>query len=138
MQPDMREPFDVNRAFEDEVRELVQHQVRREELPPPEYIPVNRQPDPEPQLGELVAEHIVRDWESAAKEIEALGEELKILAAKCESKTRDVLEAVKHVQETAAFYRDQGKRAFEQIEQAALRTEEVRSTCTALREKISQ
>ncbi|MET3339761.1 hypothetical protein ABIF52_000142 [Bradyrhizobium japonicum] len=54
------------------------------------------------RVGALSAEAVVRDYESAAKEIEAMGAELIDAAQKCEALTAQVHDAIAFMRETAA------------------------------------
>jgi hypothetical protein len=60
----------------------------------PDY--VERQ-DGVPRVGALSAEAMVRDHESAAKEIEAMGAELISAAMKCEAMTSEVHNAIAYI-----------------------------------------
>jgi hypothetical protein len=89
------------------------------------------------QVGKLSAEAVVREYDAAVKEIEALGVELKEAAKKCEATVAGVYSVVNEIKELAANYRDQGKRYFLQIEECSLMTSEVRTVCEALKKKIA-
>jgi hypothetical protein len=89
-----------------------------------------------PRVGALSAEAVVRDYEAAAKEIEAMGAELIGAAQKCEAMTSEVHKAIAHMRETAAAYREEAKKIFKRIEDCALLTEDVRKTCEAIKLKI--
>jgi hypothetical protein len=89
------------------------------------------------KVGELTAEAVVRDYEAAAKEIEAMGAELMEAARKCEAMTADVRKAIALTRETAETYREEAKRIFLRIEQCAVMTDDVRKMCTTAREKIA-
>jgi methyl-accepting chemotaxis protein len=89
------------------------------------------------EIGKLSAEAVVRDYEAAAKEIEAMGAELQDAARRCEAMTSRVHQMVAEVKDLAADYREEGKRIFLQIEDVTLMTEEVRKTCTTLKGKIA-
>ncbi len=102
-------------------------------LPLPEYA-VHREGATE--IGKLSAEAVVRDYESAAKEIEAMGAELQDAARKCETMTAQVLGMLAELKELAAGYREEGKRIFLHIEDVTHMTDEVRKTCSALKEKL--
>lgn len=71
-------------------------------------------------------ESLMRDYESAVEEIEAMGAELISAAKKTEAITADVHNAIR---DTAEAYRREGKKIFERIEECALFTENVRKTC---------
>jgi predicted nucleic acid-binding Zn-ribbon protein len=88
------------------------------------------------EIGKLSAEGVVREYEAAAKEIEAVGVELTELVKKCEAATRDALAVTEELKETARRYREEAKRVFFQIENCSLVTMEVRKTCAELKEKI--
>jgi hypothetical protein len=78
------------------------------------------QTDGTAKIGQLSAEAIVREYEAAAKEIEAMGAE--------------VLEGVN---ETAARYREEAKRIFLEIQNCSAVTTEVRKLCLEMKNKIA-
>lgn len=75
----------------------------------------------------MSAEAVVRDYEEAAKAIEAIVLELRAVTDKTEQ----------FLQETAAMYRQRAKQVFIHIEQCAIMTETVRKTCLELRDKLA-
>jgi hypothetical protein len=89
------------------------------------------------QVGKLSAEAVVREYDAAVKEIEALGSELTEAAKKCEAMVAGVHAMVGEIKELAANYREEGKRYFLQIEDCSLMTSEVRSVCEVLKKKIA-
>jgi hypothetical protein len=89
------------------------------------------------QVGKLSAEAVVREYDAAVKEIEALGAELSDAARKCEAMVAGVHAMVGEIKELAAKYREEGKRYFLQIEDCSLMTSEVRSVCETLKKKIA-
>src|SRR5207244_2536427 len=89
------------------------------------------------QAGKLSAEAVVREFDAAVKEIEALGAELTEAANKCEAMVAGVHSMVNEIKELAANYREEGKRYFLQIEECSLMTSEVRIVCEALKKKIA-
>jgi hypothetical protein len=89
------------------------------------------------QVGKLSAEAVVREYDAAVKEIEALGAELTDAARKCEAMVAGVHAMVGEIKELAAKYREEGKRYFLQIEDCSLMTSEVRSVCETLKKKIA-
>ena len=89
------------------------------------------------QVGKLTAEAVVREYDAAVKEIEALGTELSEAARKCEAMVSGAHATVAEIRELAANYRDQGRRYFLQIEECSLMTSEVRTVCEALKKKIA-
>jgi hypothetical protein len=89
------------------------------------------------EIGKLSAEAIVREYEAAAKEIEAMGAELVERVKQCEAMTRDAFVVTEDLKETAERYREEARRVFVQIENCSLVTAEVRKTCTELKERIA-
>ena len=89
------------------------------------------------QVGKLSAEVVVREYDAAVKEIEALGAELIEAAKRCEAVVAGVHSMVNEFKELAANYREEGKRYFLQIEECSLMTSEVRSVCETLKKKIA-
>ena len=89
-----------------------------------------------PRVGALSAEAVVRDYEAAAKEIEAMGAELIGAAQKCEAMTAEVHNAIAFMRDTAASYREEAKKIFKRIEECAIFTEHVRKTCETVKLKM--
>src|ERR1700749_5242443 len=89
-----------------------------------------------PRVGALSAEAVVRDYEAAAKEIEAMGTELISAAKKCEAMTAEVHNAIAFMRDTAAAYREEAKKIFKRIEECELFTEDVRKTCETVKRKM--
>ena len=89
------------------------------------------------QVGKLSAEGLVREYDAAVKEIEALGAELTEAALKCEAMVSDGHALVNEMKELASSYREEGKRQFLMIEERSLMTSEVRAVCEALKNKIA-
>ena len=90
------------------------------------------------RVGALSAEAVVRDYEAAAKEIEAMGTELIGAAKRCEAMTAEVHNAIAFVRDTAASYREEAKKIFKRIEECAIMTEEVRNTCESVKLKMME
>ena len=91
-----------------------------------------------PRAGALSAEAVVRDYETAAKEIESMGAELIEAAKNCEAMTADVHDAIAFMRDTAAAYREDAKKFFKRIEACALFTEDVRKTCEEVKRKMAE
>jgi hypothetical protein len=108
--------------------------VRAPSLSMPDYV---EHREGATEIGKLTAEAIVREYETAAKEIEGMGAQLIDCVRHCEGMTRDALSAIEEMKETAARYREEAKRIFVQIENCTLMTAEVRKTCNELKEKIA-
>jgi uncharacterized protein YukE len=90
------------------------------------------------RVGQLTAEAVVRDYEAAAKEIEAMGAELVSAARKCEEMTAEVHNAIAFMRDTAAAYREEAKKIFRRIEECALFTEDVRKTCETVKRRMME
>ena len=88
------------------------------------------------RVGALSAEAVVRDYEAAAKEIEAMGTELISAAKKCETMTAEVHNAIAYLRDTAAAYREEAKKIFKRIEDCAKFTEDVRKTCETVKRRM--
>ena len=84
------------------------------------------------------AEAVVREYEAAAKDIETLGEELTERAKQCEAMMRDALLVTDELKETAARYRAEAKRVFDQIESCSLLTAEVRKICEDMKDRLAK
>jgi len=108
--------------------------ARAPSLSMPDYV---EHRDGATEIGKLSAEAVVREYEAAAKDIEAMGAELIERVKQCEAMTRDALAVTEEMKDTAARYREEAKRIFLQIENVMLMTAEVRKTCTELKEKIA-
>jgi len=148
VEPTPRRPFnviDLEREIEAEVRNRVPSRERRlaNAVPPTVRAPALEMPEyvhhreGATEIGKLSAEAVVREYEAAAKEIEAMGAELIERVKQCEAMTQDALAATQEMKETAARYREVAKRIFMQIEDCCVMTAEVRKTCTELKERIS-
>jgi hypothetical protein len=137
--------IDLEREIEAEVRNTASNRERRSAqavpvrvrspvLAMPEYVEHH---DGATEIGKLSAEAVVREYEAAAKDIEAMGAELIARVKQCETMTREALAANQEMKETAARYREEAKRIFVQIESCSLMTAEVRKTCTELKDRIA-
>jgi hypothetical protein len=136
---------DMERAIEAEFRKrpavhgprpsnLAQPSVVAPALAMPDYVEHH---DGATEIGKLSAEAVVREYEAAAKEIEALGTELIERVTQCETMTRDALAVTEELKDTAKRYREEAKRVFVQIEECSQISAEVRKTCIELKEKIA-
>ena len=88
------------------------------------------------RAGALSAEAVVRDYETAAREIESMGAELIDAAKKCEAMTTDVHDAIAFMRDTAEAYREEAKKVFKRIEDGALFTQDVRKTCEEVKRRM--
>jgi hypothetical protein len=99
-------------------------------MPLPDYV---THQDGATEIGMLSAEAVVREYENAAKEIEAMGKET---AKRCVAITESVVTMLEDVKTTAAHFRREAQRIFNDIESCSVIMEEVRTTCGALKKKI--
>jgi DNA-directed RNA polymerase subunit F len=90
------------------------------------------------QLGILSAEAVVQQYEIAAKEVEAMGDEMKQVATRCEEIIASAHSAMQHAKDIATQYREDAKRIFEDLENYALLTQDVARTCQTIRQKIAE
>ena len=133
--------FDVGQ-LEGDIRDAVQqrppHLQAVEPAPRPPTVPdyVSHREDTT-EIGKLSAEAIVREYELTAKEIEAMGEFVKEMAHRCEQLTESASAMLKDIKTTAARYREEGKRIFNEIESCSSATDEVRKLCESFRDKIA-
>jgi len=86
--------------------------------------------------GASKADAVARDFESALKEIEAMGAELTSLVKKCEAMTSDVQNVTALIASTAEAYRREGKKIFERIEECAASTDDVRRRCEDIKRRM--
>lgn len=134
-------PFDVARLEED-VRDAVaqrphiqavEYTPRTAPPPVPEYV-AHR--DDVTEIGKLSAEAIVKEYEETAKEIEAMGGMVREMVQRCEQLSASASAMLKDIKSTAARYRKEGKRMFNEIESCSSATDEVRRMCETFRDKI--
>ncbi len=134
-------PFNVA-ELEGDIREAVQQRPAHIQpvepmlrLPSvPEYVSHHEDAT---EIGRLSAEAIVKEYEVTAKEIEAVGEFVKEMAKRCEQLTTSASDMLKEIKTTAARYRKEGKRIFNEIESCSSATDEVRQLCGTFRDRIA-
>jgi hypothetical protein len=125
---------DINLAqLEEDITTTVHSTRPLTSTPLPDYVEPQ---DGVPRVGALSAEAVVRDYEAAAKEIEAMGAELIEAAKKCEAMTAEVHNAIAYMRDTAKDYREEAKKIFKRIEDCTLFTENVRKTCEEVKRKM--
>ena len=123
VRPTSNDPLtEIERAIEAEVRNRPPIDELDRAAPPRVNAPTMVMPDyvehsaGATEIGKLSAEAVVREYEIAAKEIEAMSTELIDLVRQCEAITRDALTVTEELKETAGGYREEAKRVFRQIE----------------------
>jgi hypothetical protein len=131
--PPISSTTNLEREIEEEFRKLPPP-VRSPDLAIPDYV---EHRDGATEIGKLSAEALVREYEAAAKDIEAMGAALIERVKQWEAMTRGAFAVTEEMKETAARYREEAKRVFIEIENCALMTAEVRKTCNELNEKIA-
>ena len=143
--PPIFDTIDLEREIEEEFRKRPQEReslpsdfaplsVRAPDMAMPDYV---EHRDGATEIGRLSAEAVVREYEAAAKDIEALGQELVENVKHCEAMNRDSLVVIEELKETAERYRKEARRVFLQIENYSLVMAEVRKNCAEMREKIA-
>ena len=143
--PPIFDVIDIEREIEEEFRkqpsgresaaaDFAPPAVSAPELSMPDYVEHRAGAT---EIGKLSAEAVVRDYEAAAKDIEELGVELVGHVKQCEAMSREALNVIEELKETAARYREEAKRGFLHIENCSLVTAQVRRTCAEMREKIA-
>ena len=145
VKPPILDALDLEREIEKEFRKLDHHEslptefappsVRAPDLGMPDYV---EHSDGATEIGKLSAEAVVREYEAAAKDIETLGEELTERAKQCEAMMREALLVTDELKETAARYRAEAKRVFDQIESCSLLTAEVRKICEDMKDRLAK
>jgi hypothetical protein len=101
----------------------------------PDYL---KHRDGVPAVGFLsAAEAVAGDFEAAAIQIEALGPALVGAASRCEAITADLHKAISSMHETATAYRDDARKIMFRIEECAVLTGRLRSTCEKMRNKVA-
>jgi hypothetical protein len=104
-------------------------------VPPlPEYVQHNEGIS---EVGAISAEAVVYQFELAAKALEEMGQETTKVVRRCEEIKANAINAMKQAEETATRYREEAKKAFEQIEQCALLTTKVSETCENVKRWIA-
>jgi hypothetical protein len=135
--------IDLEREIEEEFRkhdregqptDFAPLSVRAPDMAMPDYV---EHRDGATEIGRLSAEAVVREYEAAAKDIEALGAELVERVKQCEAMSRDVLRVTDELKETANRYREEAKRVFVEIESCSKMTSEVSKICGELRDRIA-
>ena len=144
VKPPILDALDLEREIEKEFRKLDHHDslpteiappsVRAPDLGMPDYV---EHSDGATEIGKLSAEAVVREYEAAAKDIEALGDELTERAKQCEAMLREAFVVTEELKETAARYRAEAKRVFVQIESCSLLTAEVRKICEDMKDRLA-
>ena len=132
---------DIERELRTELRSSSRTNESRFSNPPtvlspatiPEYV---EHRDDATEIGKLSAEAVVREYEAAAKEIEAMGADLVERAKQCEEVTAGALAVTNELKEVAARYRAEAKRVFDHIESCSSVVADVRKTCIELRDKL--
>ena len=126
--PPIFDAVDLEREIEEEFRkhdresqpsDFAPPSVRAPDLALPDYV---EHRDGATEIGKLSAEAVVREYEAAAKDIEDLGVELVGHVKQCEAMSREALNVIEELKETAARYREEAKRVFVHIENCSLLT----------------
>lgn len=103
-------------------------------VPMPEYVQHSADATP---TGIVVGEAIVKEYENAAREIEALGAELKAEFDKAHERQEKLAAALTNLTDTAKAYREEAKRVFEQMQACASKADAVTAFAQEVRSKIA-
>ena len=101
----------------------------------PEYVKHNGDA---PRSGMLSAAAIVQEFEATAKEIEKLGAELKAAQERAAHGQEVYAKALTDLTNTAAAFREEAKRVFQQVEDVTAKASEASVLAQELRNKIAQ
>ena len=91
-----------------------------------------------PRSGMLSAAAIVQEFEATAKEIEKLGAELKAAQERAAKGQEVYAKALTDLTNTAAAFREEAKRVFQQVEDVTAKASEASVLAQELRNKIAQ
>lgn len=89
------------------------------------------------ETGRLTAEVVVQQYEETAKAIEAMSADMVEMQKRMEAEVQACHRVVEDLKALAQQARDEGKRAFQTIEQMAKLTEDVRTACGDMRLKLT-
>src|SRR5437764_12065272 len=96
-------------------RRNAQNARPQQQIPPmPDYV---EHREGVSQVGSLSAEAVVREYEAAAREMEAMGADLIGAAQRCEAMTAEVHKAIAFMQETEKAYREDAKKVVTRLEE---------------------
>jgi len=93
-------------------------------------------PIPAENLGRLSAEAVQAQYETAAKSVEAMGDEVRVRIGKLEAALAECDADMRLIAEGANAIREKGKLVSLQIEEAAIQCKDIRDICDALKQKL--
>lgn len=132
--------------LERDIREVVETRPLDEPLPEPEAqdfappMPLPSYVTPAPdisQAGRLTAQVVVQQYEATAKSIEEMANELIEMQKRIEQETQHVHKVAKDLRDLAQLARDEGKAAYERIENMARTTTEIGKVAEEMRLKLA-
>jgi hypothetical protein len=88
------------------------------------------------KLGRLSAEAVQAQYETAAKSVEAMGDEVRVRIAKLEAALAECDADMRLIAEGANAIREKGKLVSLQIEEAAIQCKDIRDICDTLKAKL--
>ena len=103
---------------------------RLRDLPIPPYVEHSKDIN---DFGKLTSAAVIAPWEAAAKDIEAMGNQLIEEAGRCDQVLKEIKDSFKQLSETAQMYRNLGKEHFARIENASRIAQKVKAICDELR-----
>ena len=101
------------------------------------FAPPRQREESTGQLGVLSAAAVDSIFETAAKDIDAMGDELKAAALRCEALLAEILASIEDTAITARAYRARGQRMSEELGSLDRVSKQVARTCAAMRTKIA-
>lgn len=88
------------------------------------------------RAGMLSAAAVVAEYEATAREIEALGEDLKNMEEKAQAAATTLTDALYDLRKTAVAYREEAARVFTQIENMTAKASEARTMVMEMQAKV--
>lgn len=135
-----RQPISLDQLQRDiEIEGHAESSVVRLPTPSPLSTPLPPYVEHKPgvsDVGRLTAEALVKEYESTAKSINEVGEELGKVAQRCEEYMQELHEMTEHLHGIAVQFRERGAEIFQQLQTSSETTAETRRTANELVEKL--
>jgi hypothetical protein len=94
------------------------------------------QPQQHEDIGKLSAEAVLKQYEQTAKDVENLGETVKVWIAKLETVLKDCHDDLRLISDAAKHVRDKGDAIHAVIDQASAVSKTIRDTCADFTKKV--
>jgi hypothetical protein len=102
----------------------------------PHYDASELPPIPAENLGRLSAEAVQAQYETAAKSVEAMGDEVRVRIGKLEAALAECDADMRLIAEGANAIREKGRLVYAQIEEAAIQCADIRNVCEQFKTKL--